>query len=76
MMKTIVHQFYCICKSSDLRSVVHAVQVPARCRRWMEVVRQALVVLEHQLKDLVPISVLHSLGPSGVCCPRSRSSVW
>ena len=33
MMKTIVvHQFYCIGKSSDLRSVVHAVQVPARCR--------------------------------------------
>ena len=42
----------------------------------MEVVRQALVVVEHELKGVVPISGRDTLGPSGVCCPRSRSNVW
>ena len=70
-MKTIVvHQFYCIGKSSDLRSVVHAVQVPARCSAL------ALVVVEQELKNVVPSSGCGSLGPSEVDCPRSRSSWW
>ena len=42
----------------------------------MEVVRQALVVVEHELKDVVPIFGRDSLGLSGVCCPRSPSNVW
>ena len=37
----------------------------------MEVVRQALVVMEHEF----PISGRDSLGVSGVCCLRLRSNV-
>ena len=76
MMKTVVvHQFYCIGKSSDLRSVVHAVQLPARCRT-LDGSSEGLVVVEQELKNVVPISGCGRLGPSVVDCPRSRSSWW
>ena len=38
--------------------------------------RQALVVVEQELKNVVPISGCGRLGPFVVDCPRSRSSWW